>query len=292
VAGVLEAGVPGSALVQGSLRSALEHQIPHERLSPAQVAARFPAFDLPGDWDCLHQPDGGVLEPEKAIRLHVAAARAMGAVLRTNTRVTRVEPSGDHVRVALASGEAVDAGAAIIAAGPWIGELAPDMTAHLTLTRQAQIWFDPVRPDLATPGRMPVFLLDTGEDVVYGVPALGGSGVKAGSHRSGGAVANADAPRAEVSPAETRAIDRALRRHVPGAAGPVSRTSACVYTRTVDEHFVVGPHPRWPRIVLASPCSGHGFKFASVLGEILADLATTGATEAPIGLFTPGRLLG
>jgi sarcosine oxidase len=291
VTGILEAGVPGSDLVRRALGSAVEHGIAHEVLSAGAVNTRFGAFALPSGWDALYQPDGGVLQPEKAIRLQLKAAEAHGAALRTHTVVRRIEPTGDQLRIELDTGEVLEAGSAIIAAGRWIGQLVPDLDPHLTLTRQGLNWFDPAEPSLVKPGRMPVFLLDTGDDVVYGIPDLG-SGVKAASHRPGAVLSDADAPRGPVSQTESEAIARALRLYVPAAAGPVLRTGACIYTRTRDEHFIVGPHPRWPRLVLASPCSGHGFKFASLLGDVLADLATTGATSAPVDLFQPGRFLG
>ena len=292
VTGVLEAGPPGSATFAGSLGSVREHDIPHERLTAAAVAARFPAYDLPSDWDVLFQPDGGVLEPERAIRLQVAVARSLGAVIRPMTAVRSVEPSGAGVSVRLDSGERVEAAAAVIAAGPWMPGFAPELAPHLQLTRQAVVWFDPAAPADVTPARMPVFLIDTGDDLIYGMPDIAGSGVKAGSHRSCGVLADGDAPRGVVTPEEIEAIGGALRRFIPGAAGRPRRTMTCVYTRTPDEHFVIGPRPGAANIILASPCSGHGFKFAPVIGEALADLALDGGTATAIGLFDPRRLTG
>ena len=291
ITGIVEAGVPGSALVAASLQSATQHAIPHEVLSAKAVAERFPAFSLPTDWDCVYQGDGGVLEPEKAVRLFAGAAEALGATLKLGARVLAVEPRGDGVRVVMDDGEVIEAGSAVVAAGPWMADLVADLKPHLTLTRQPLIWFEPVAPALVTPERMPVFLLETPDDVVYGMPDILGSGVKAASHEPGEVLADGDAPRPDATAREQATILEALRRYVPAAAGPVMRTAACTYTRTPDEHFVLGPHPAHPAIILASPCSGHGFKFASVIGEILADLAMTGATDKPIDLFSPARLL-
>jgi sarcosine oxidase len=289
VTGIIEAGPADAELPAASLRSSIQHQIPHEVLSAAEVSRRFPAFNLPADWDCVFQPDAGVLKPEKAIRLYLKAAADLGATARMNTRVREVAPSGGGVRIRLDDGETIEAGAAVIAAGAWIGELAPVLASRLRLTRQVLAWFDPVRPDLVTPDRFPVFMLQTDDDVIYGVPDFRGTGVKAASHDPCGELASADAPRPEADDADIERVHRVLRALIPAAAGPVRQTRTCVYTRSPDEHFILGPHPDWPQIVLASPCSGHGFKFASLIGEILADLATTGATEAPIGLFSPTR---
>jgi sarcosine oxidase len=290
--GIIEAGPPGSRTVAASLLSAREHDIPHEMLTAAEVSARFPAYALPAGWDGLFQADGGVLEPERAIRLQVASAADSGAVIRPNTPVMGVEPIGDRVRVTLESGETLEAGSAIVAAGPWMGEMVPALSPHLELTRQCVMWFEPAAPGDVTPARMPTFLIDTGDDLIYGLPNIAGSGVKAGSHLSSGRLESAGAERLQVTAEEIRAVGDALTRLIPGAAGPVLRTSTCIYTRTRDEHFVIGPHPAAPRIVLASPCSGHGFKFAALFGDVLADLALDGATTTPIGLFDPRRLLG
>ena len=287
--GIVEAGVAGSSIVAASLRSSLEHGIVHEVLTARQVAARHPAFRLPSDWDCVFQPDAGILQPEKAIGLFLAQAAKLGAVVRPNTRVVDVQPSGAGVRIRLDGGDVIEAGSAILAAGPWVGELAPMLKPHLSLTRQVLAWFGPLQPGLVGPDRMPVFLLHTPDDVIYGVPDFLGTGVKAGSHEPSGFLLDADAPRSAVTPADVERIARPLGAYIPAAAGPLRRASTCVYTKTPDDHFVVGLHPDSPQIVLASPCSGHGFKFASILGEVLADLAMTGGTTVPIGLFSPTR---
>ena len=292
ITGILEAGIEAAALVEGSLRSAREHDIPHEVLLPAQVNKRFPAFSIPPDWKCLFQPDAGILQPEKAIKLFVTSASKLGATVALGTRVERVLPVGDHVEVHLESGETIDAGSAVVAVGPWIQELVPELGGKLKLTRQPLMWFEPSEPTLVRPASMPVFFFQTPDDLVYGFPDFRGSGVKAASHRSGGELATADELRPHVSDHEKAYLTRMMSRYAPAAAGPVRQTHVCIYTRSSDEHFVLGLHPSASQIVLASPCSGHGFKFASIFGEILADLAMTKATDKPIDFFRPGRLIG
>jgi sarcosine oxidase len=290
VTGIVEAGRPGSPMVAASLASAVEHGLAHEILSPRQVTARFPAFDLPDDWDCVFQPDAGFLEPEKAIGLYLKAASGLGAVTRTLTKVINVQPKGDHVVIRLEDGELIEAGTAVIAAGPWMGELAPVLAPHLRLTRQVLVWFEPSRPELVAPDRFPVFMLETADDVVYGVPDFRGTGVKAASHNPCGDLASADAARPDADAADIERVHKVLRALIPAAAGRPLASETCLYTRSPDEHFIIGLHPDAPRIVLASPCSGHGFKFASLIGEILADLAIIGVTDKAIGLFAPERL--
>jgi sarcosine oxidase len=291
ITGILEAGIPGSAVVQGSLAAARLHDLPHEILSARQVSERFPAFKFPADWDAVFQPDGGFLRPELAIDTHIAAGVASGADIRTNTIVSSITPISGGVRLATADGAVIEAGSVIVSAGAWIGELFPALMPHLRLTRQALGWFDPVQPVLVGPDHFPVFLLESKDDVIYGFPDFAGTGVKAASHMHGRPLSCADAALQDANVADANRISNMLTRYVPAAAGPVRTLKTCIYTNTPDQDFILGPHAAYPQIVLASPCSGHGFKFASVIGEILADLATLGTTPHDISRFRLDRLV-
>jgi len=291
VTGMVEAGYPGAHVVEGSLRAAREHGLVHEELTAKQVNERFPAFNLPPDWQCIFQPEAGALQPEKAIGIQVAAARELGATVKFHARVCEVRPVQGHVEVHFDDGGMIEAGSAIVAAGSWIGDVVPELGKVMHLTRQPLMWFNPVQKALVQPDRMPVFFFQSQGALTYGLPDVCGTGVKAASHMNEGDIAFPDQPRAEVSDEEKRRLHSILARYLPAAAGEITRTSVCVYTRSPDEHFVLGCHPNAPQIVLASPCSGHGFKFSSIFGEILADLATRRTTSWPIGLFRPDRYI-
>ncbi len=238
----------------------------------------------------MFQPDAGILRPELAISLQVEAAVAAGAEIRTDAVVRAIEPRGGGVRVTLADGSAIQAGSAIVAAGPWIAELVPELAPALTLTRQVMAWFKPVQPALTTTAAFPVFLLQTETDAVYGFPDFAGTGVKAASHQPGRRLASAGDARQDATLAEVRPIQAVLERCIPAAAGPVAAMRTCIYTHAPDEDFIVDLHPRHPEIVIASACSGHGFKFASIMGEALADLAVSGSTDLDISRFRMARL--
>jgi sarcosine oxidase len=286
--GVLEMGESGSSLVASSLASARLHDLAIEELSGRDVARRFPAFAPDEDWDCIFQPDGGLLEPEKAIAAMVRAAEALGAEVRPNLPTLRPEPVGGHVRIRLEDGRTLEAGAVIVAAGAWMPELYPELAA-LQRTCQHLFWFEPRARELARPDRMPAFVMEADGHCLYGLPDIG-SGVKTALHEPGPVLASADAPRPDPQPEITRTVAELTALRIPAAAGPLRRVMACTYTNAPDGHFVIGLHPDEPKVVLASPCSGHGFKFATVIGEILADLAMRGETGHPIGLFAPERL--
>jgi sarcosine oxidase len=290
ITGILQAGIPGSTVVGGAAEAARLHDLPHELLSPRQVAERFPAFALPSHWETLFEADGGFLRPERAIETHIAAAKGLGAEIRTHTAVTSIEPAAGGVRLKTNDGAVIEAGSVVVSAGAWIGELFPELDRHLRLTRQVLGWFEPVRPALVTPDRFPVFLLESEDNIVYGFPDLAGTGVKVGSHLPGRQLQRAGDASQDGDMADAAPVRDMLVRYIPAAAGPVRSLKTCIYTHTPDEDFVIDRHALYPQIVLASPCSGHGFKFASVIGEILADLATVGATPHDISRFRLDRL--
>ena len=199
-----------------------------------------------------------------------------------------IRPEAEAIVVETTRGP-IEAGRVIVAAGPWIGELAPELRPHLTLTRQVLGWFAPSAPDLVRPDCFPVFILDGIEDTCYGFPDIDGRGVKAASHRMGRILDRADALRQDGDSADEAQIRRGLMPSLPAADGPLLKMQTCIYTRSPDDFFFVDRSAADPRIVLASPCSGHGFKFASVMGEILADLALEGRTAHPIDRFRIDR---
>ncbi len=287
--GILEAGHPGSAVVGGSLDASRLHAIPHELLDAAAIRARFPAFDLPDGWTGLFQPRGGFLRPEAAVRAFAAQARRHGATVRTGARVLDIRPGPAAITVRTEA-ETVEAGSVVVAAGAWIGGFAPELAPHLTLTRQVLGWFKPREPKRVALGALPVFILDAPDTAFYGFPDFAGTGVKAAVHAPCGTLAHADDLRQDAGDADEAPLRALLARYVPAAAGPLARMRTCLYTRAPDEFFTLDRSAADPRIVLASPCSGHGFKFASAIGEVLADLATAGSTPHDISRFRLDRL--
>lgn len=287
--GMLEGGRPGTPIIEGSLRAARENGLPHEVLTTAQTRARFPAFDLPADWTIVFQREAGLVRADRAMQLHVAGARAAGAEVREGVTVEAIEPAGAAVRLALAEGASIEAEAVILAAGGWMGELVPELRPWLTVTRQAVCWFEPSRPADAGPDRMPVFVFEDEAEALYGFPDFMGTGVKAASHRLGRVLPGASDARQDATPADAALIAEALARLIPGAAGPLKGLKTCLYTSTPDDEFIIDRHPADPRIILCSACSGHGFKFASAFGEMLAGMTDVDGIPEAFRAFGLGR---
>jgi sarcosine oxidase len=290
VTGIVEMGAPGSDLVAGTLQSARQHGLPHEVLDAATVMKRFPPFRIPEDFTGVFQPDGGILQAEPAVAAFQAVAHAAGADLRLEERALAVTPNGNAVRVTTERGE-VNAGCAIVAAGPWLLSLLPHLAVPVRVTRQVVAWFAPVgHAQRFAAQHFPVFLLDNGDGVFYGFPA-DATGVKVAKHHHLDEAVDPDHCDRTVSAADEAVIRTMLKAHLPDADGALCAARTCLYTMAPDGDFILDRLPQCPGIIVASPCSGHGFKFAPVIGEILADLATTGRTEHDISRFSLKRFL-
>ena len=287
VTGIAEMGLPDSVLVRGTLASSHQHNLPHEVLDAHALMARYPQFKVPSDFVAVMQPDGGFLEPEKAINAQLALAKAAGAQIRTGEQVLAIEPAGGGVRVTTRGGT-IEAGAAILSAGAWASTLLPDGALPLHVTRQALIWVEPKIPALFTPDRFPVFMIESAGGIHYGFPLHEGA-MKVALHHHERESVEPETYDRTVSGRDEAMIRLGLSAFIPAADGPRVAAKTCLYTMTPDEDFVIGPLPGMPGIIVASPCSGHGFKFSPAIGEILADLATRGETSHDIARFSPDR---
>ena len=284
VTGIAEIGPPDGVLVQGTLASARLHALPHEPLTAAELMRRIPAFRLPPHFVGVLQPDGGFLEAEPAIHTFLALAKNAGAEIRTNECVQAIEPHGGGVRIVTDRGS-MDAGTVIVAAGPWTKSLLPDLPAPLRVTRQVMGWFTPTEPELAAPGRFPVFLLESEHGIHYGFPSFGDTRVKIAKHHHNDETVDPATYDHAISAEDERLIRAAVAAHLPPANGALATGQTCLYTTMPDGDFLIAALPRCPQVIVASPCSGHGFKFAPVIGEILADLAIGGTTTHDISRF-------
>jgi sarcosine oxidase len=286
--GILEGGKPGSRMLQGSLDACLEHGLDHEVLSAGEVRRRVPAIELPEGCSAIWQPEGGFVRPELGNALHLQLARQSGAEVLASTKVLGIEPTAASVELVLED-RTIEAGSVIVSAGAWIADLVPQLAPHLHLTRQVLCWYHPKRPELFKLGVLPVFAIEGEDDIVYGFPDFLGTGFKCASHYGSGTILHADDASKRTGSADEARTRRFLERYVPQGAGKLLGMKTCMYTMTPDEDFIIDRLPEDGRIVVASPCSGHGYKFASVIGEVLADLTTTGATRHDISRFRIGR---
>jgi sarcosine oxidase len=288
ITGIAEIGPPDGEVVSGTLAASRLHSLPHEMMDAAETMRRFPAFQIPADYAGVFQPDGGFIGVDPTMAAMLALAQSAGAEIRTSTAVLSVAAHDGGVRVSTNRGD-IEARSAVITVGPWLKTLMPEFPAPLRITRQVMAWFQPLDPAPFAEGRFPVFLLESRHGVHYGFPPFARDSIKIAKHHHSDEAVEPDNYDREVSPNDVALIRAALADHLPAANGPVATAQTCLYTVTPDRDFLIDRLRGAPNIIVASPCSGHGFKFAPVIGEILADLATSGGTSHDISRFRAAR---
>jgi sarcosine oxidase len=284
--GGFQFGAPGDADLAALGATLTAKGVPFEKLDRQAIADRFPQFDLPADTIGLYQADTALLDADRCVAALAALARRHGAEIREGAAATRIAADGDGVEVA-AQGEIFRADRLVVAAGSWAGGLLRQvgLDLPLTVTKEQFAYFAVRDPAPFEAGRFPIFIRHSeGPDGLYGFPTHGLPGVRVARHHGGPPIA----PESEHDIVDEQALD-VLRSYVmrllPGVTGEVLHAQTCRYTTTPDTDFILDRHPAHPQIVVASPCSGHGFKFGVLIGRIAADLAQHGASDQPIGRF-------
>jgi sarcosine oxidase len=287
--GTLECAPAGSALIEQSRASCLAHGLAHTVMDARETMRRFPAFRLPADYAGLFQPDGGFLASDRALNAYQMLAIEHGAEIRSREPLVGFEPQPDGgVTVRTVAGS-YHAKALVLAAGAWMGELVPQLKSICLPERQVLGWFQPRKPELFAMERFPASILWTPAGHFFHFPLWGAPGFKIGLHRHRYEQGPADQLDRQTDETDEDALREGLRFGFPEADGTCLRLSSCLYTMTPDEHFILDRLPGAPQVIVASPCSGHGFKFASVFGEMLADLAMEREPGFDLSMFALSR---
>lgn len=291
ITGGLVIGRKDGQFVKRSAESARQFDLPHKILAAEELKTRFPVMAVEPDTIALLEDNAGYLLPEKCVEVSLREAIRHGARLHTNEPVVAWS-AGDGVTVRTAKGT-YSAGRLAITAGPWAPQALAELALPLRVTRQVLYWFEPKASiDLFREDRLPVYMFeaDAGKRIVYGFPLTGSpsQGVKVALHGSDQVCAPETVCR-EIRPDDEQLIREHLAGTMPSLAGRLLRAETCLYTMTPDENFIIDAHPQHPAVVLAAGFSGHGFKFAPVIGEIVADRILDGQTRYDLGLFSLDR---
>jgi sarcosine oxidase len=288
VTGGIDAGPEDGVLVSGSVRSCHEHGIPHELLSAAEVRRRFPGYRLGRGMVAVYQADAGFVMAERSIVAHAVAALERGAEIHGRERVLDWKVSRGAVRVRTDRGS-YEAERLVLAAGAWTGKLARALAPMAKPERQVLLWTQPRRPEHFRLGAFPVFNMEAPEGRFYGFPVHGIPGFKIGKYHHREEQVDPDTIDRGCDARDEAVVRAGIERYFPDAAGPTLSMTTCMFTNTPDEHFVLDVHPDLKEVSIAAGFSGHGFKFCSVVGEIMADLATAGRTRWDLDLFRMAR---
>jgi sarcosine oxidase len=288
VNGAVTAGPRDDPIVEGTIESCRLNDLRYEVMDGPELAKRYPGYRLPKDITAVVQPDGGFLLSERCIVASVNAAIEHGATIRARERVVDWSSTSSGVSVRTTRGS-YRAGSLVVTAGAWAGHLVPALRGAAFPERQILAWFQPRRPELFTPARFPVFYMRVEEGPYYGFPVFGVPGFKLGRYHHLEQRADPDNLDREPTAQDEKALRDFTDRYFPDASGPVMALKACMFTNTPDEHFVLDVLPDHPHVAVAAGFSGHGFKFCSVVGEVMADLAIDGKSRHDIGLFSLAR---
>jgi sarcosine oxidase len=292
ITGALMIAPQNAPLVARSLESARQFGLSHEVLTAADLNRCWPQFRVVPDTVALLEHNGGYLVPETCVEEQLAAATRAGAQLHYDEPVLEWGATTGGVTVRTGCGSYA-AGCLVLTAGPWAPQLLEDLDLPMRVTRQAVYWFQPREHiELFRRDRLPIYLFDTGDGqpILYGFPLTGPDeeGAKVAVHGSNTFCTPETANR-EVDAEEEHSMRERIASALPSLTGRLVRAETCLYTMTPDENFILGPHPLHPNVILAAGFSGHGFKFAPVVGQILGELATTGKSSFDLAMFSPAR---
>lgn len=289
--GVLSIGEESSKIIQGTRRAAIDHGLPVESLSQREVKARYPSLELRQDEVALLEIDGGVLDPERAVRAQLKVAEANRAEMRFGIAMESWHAIDKGFELRLTDGTQLSANKLVLSLGPWFQKTLEALGVRIRVQRNIQAWFSPDSHAYDAPG-FPAFLVDR-KDLpapLYGFPDFG-DGVKAAFHGFGDLTDAEHIDRAVDPARDVEPIGRAMEQWMPGAARTLREAKPCMYTLTPDEHFVIDHHPDHTGLILCGGFSGHGFKFAPVVGEIAAGLALDGGSRHGIEFLSLRRFL-
>ena len=294
ISGASKASVHVEGFFENTVANARANNVAHERLSAGDIRARFPQFNVRDDETGYFEPEMGFVRPEACVRAQLGLARTHGAELRLGEKILSVQSSADGVEIGT-DRATYRADTAIVALGAWLPEVCPQLKPLLKIYRQALFWFD-IEGDEAPyePGRFPIFIweLPDREEGIYGFPVIEPrGGLKVATEQ----YVEATTPqtvRRDVSPQEIAAMHRLIAPFLPQVSARCLKAVTCLYTVTPDSQFIIDRLPGAGRVIVASPCSGHGFKHSPAIGEALADLALEGRSRLDLAPFRLARFAG
>ena len=286
--GLLFGGPPEGEVIAGVELAAAKHQLLVEQISVAESNARWPAYRAPESFRMVFEPLAGFLLVEDCVKAHIDAATLAGAELRCGPAVRGWKPNGDGVSVE--TDEATfHANRLIITAGAWASDLLSSLGIRLEVLRKPLFWFgaNDTRHDVQS--GCPCFFFETLGGQFYGFPKSDSLGVKIAEHSGGTPVNDPLTVDRTLRVADRERVELCLAEHLPGVSRECTACAVCMYTMSPDQHFIVGRHPEFPQVAFTAGLSGHGFKFTSVLGEIMAGLAVDGSSRLDINFLSPAR---
>jgi sarcosine oxidase len=285
--GCMALGAPSSEVVVGVEKAAAEHRIPILRFSTDELRRAYPVFQCPDQFVGILEPGAGFVLVEDSIHALTLLAKSKGAVVHEGERV--VDWSFNAGLRVETDRRVYECDSIVITSGPWANRLLRHHGLKLRVMRQVAFWIGTSNDESFRRDRFPVYLADTPRGFFYGFPVISPLGHKVARHYGEDELDDIDEVDRNVLPRDEHEVREFLGRFLPSVNGPVGQANTCIYTLSPDRHFIIDKLPDCDRVIVATGFSGHGFKFAPVVGEIVADLATIGTTTLPIEMFRLSR---
>jgi sarcosine oxidase len=282
----LSIGLPDSELIQGVHQAAKEHQLQVESLTAQQLKQTYPSFQLPSNYVGILEEDSGYLFVEDCVQAYIQQTQA---TIHAEEQVISWEVDNNQASVQT-SQNTYFSKKLVITAGPWASQLLGSWGSSLRVMRQSLLWFETSKPSAFRRDRFPIFIADVPEGKFYGLPMIDTKGIKLAEHYGAPELTSPSEIVRTFQPTDEIPVRRFLNRYLPQIDGKLAYSQTCIYTLSPDRHFIIDIHPEYPEVIFATGFSGHGFKFASVVGEILADLTEKGTTSWPIDMFRLKRI--
>jgi len=286
--GYVAAGPEDGSLFTKALDACKTHNLDHDVLTATELSNRYPGYNLPTEFMTIVEPDGGFVHADQCVVAHGEKAHQHGAEIRAREEVLDWSTDAAGVEVTT-SKESYTAKKLVVTAGAWASRLVPQLESVVTPERQVLSWFQPERREDYTPANFPVFSIECTEGHFYGTPIYQIPGFKLGKHHHFSETIDPDSVAGPTEDDEN-VLRNFAKKYLSTAAGPTMGLETCIYTNSPDGEFIIDTLPNEPRVIVAAGFSGHGFKFSSVIGEILADLAINNKTDHPIQPFSIERL--
>ena len=288
--GLVLSGQADGEAIAGARLSARLHGLPIENLTPDEANRRWPALSFAADHDVVFEPAAGYLRVEACVQQQINQAIAHGAEIRANQRVKSWSSKGSSVTVRTENDEFTASGL-IVSAGSWAARVMQELDLPLNVVRKFVGWFPGRDQQAKRESEIPTYYFDLPHGSFYGFPSIDGATVKMAEHSGGQPVVDPGNVDRDMHPEDITRLAEFLKSHLPGLRPEPARHAVCLYTLTPDQHFIVDEHPQWDNVAIAAGFSGHGFKFAPVIGEAMADLALNKATSLPIEFLSLKRFL-
>ncbi|TWU11314.1 Monomeric sarcosine oxidase [Symmachiella macrocystis] len=285
--GLVIGGMQDSDVVTGAKIAVAKHALTIESLTAAEGRKRFPTYNFPEEFSVVYEPEAGYLDVEACVRAHLDAAVKYGADLHVNETVIDWRIEGPGVRVRTDRGEYA-AGGLIISAGAWSRPLLADLNVPLEVLRKVLLWYETPAQKFDVAAGNPCFFFETAGGEFYGFPRINGR-VKLAEHTGGETVADPLLVDRSLRKADTVGPGEFIAKFMPDLPTRAAQHVVCMYTKTPDSHFIVDRHPEHDNVVIGAGFSGHGFKFTSSIGEVLADLVDQKRAALPIEFLSLGR---